>query len=187
MVQKWVRPIKNGVINNSILKCCIAFAPDFGEAKLSAYRMLTLFERESEIDPNSTDGDTPSKCTGTVSFTNIHFTYPTRPDVKVLKGLSVDVLPGQTLALVGQSGCGKSTCIQLIQRFYDGTSGDITVDGKSVTKLNIKWLRAQIGFVQQEPILFEKTIEENILYGLDEDIGKVNSAYTENKVHVMVK
>ena len=151
--------------------------------------MLKLFELESKIDPNSTEGEMPPACKGTVTFTDINFTYPTRPDVKVLKGLTVDVLPGQTLALVGQSGCGKSTCIQLIQRFYDGTSGDITIDGTSIPSLNIKWLRAQIGFVQQEPILFDKTIEENILYGLDEDIGTSNAAFTSltdpsNKVPV---
>ena len=93
----------------------------------------------------------------------------------------MNVQPGQTLALVGQSGCGKSTCIQLLQRFYDGTAGDIKIDGRKIDSLNIKWLRGQIGFVQQEPILFDKTIEENILYGLDEDIGFSNQAFVKVK------
>ena len=84
---------------------------------------------------------------------------------------------------MGQSGCGKSTCIQLIQRFYDGSAGDVTIDGKRVDKLNLKWVRKQIGFVQQEPVLFDKTIEENILYGLEEDIifGSTNPAFSDGE------
>ena len=83
---------------------------------------------------------------------------------------------GETLALVGQSGCGKSTCIQLVERFYDGTSGTVELDGIPVNQINLKWLRNQIGFVQQEPVLFNKSIKDNIVYGTggtqynDEDI-----------------
>jgi len=76
------------------------------------------------------------------------------------------------VALVGQSGCGKSTCIQLVQRFYDGTAGSVEVDGVPVNQLNVKWLRSQIGFVQQEPILFDKSIKENVLYGNKDITGK---------------
>ena len=113
-------------------------------------------------------GKKPESCEGEIIFSDVHFHYPTRPDVKVLKGLSVTVKPGETLALVGQSGCGKSTCIQLIERFYDGSMGNVTLDGTPLNQLNVKWLRNQIGLVQQEPILFDKTIRENILYGMDE-------------------
>ena len=77
---------------------------------------------------------------------------------------------GETVALVGQSGCGKSTCIQLIQRFYDGDSGSIELDGIPVNQLNLTWLREQIGFVQQEPVLFDKTIKDNILYGSQQEV-----------------
>ena len=86
-----------------------------------------------------------------------------RPDVQVLKGLTLEVKKGETVALVGQSGCGKSTCIQLIQRFYDGDSGSIELDGVPVNQLNLSWLREQIGFVQQEPVLFDKTIKVGLL------------------------
>ena len=96
---------------------------------------------------------------------NVHFYYPTRPEVKVLQGLSVSVKPGQTLALVGPSGCGKSTIVSLIERFYDPLSGCLSVDGNPVTALNIKWLRSQIGIVSQEPVLFDTTIADNIRYG----------------------
>ena len=127
----------------------------------------------------SKGGKKPESCEGEIIFSDVHFHYPTRPDVKVLKGLSVTVKPGETLALVGQSGCGKSTCIQLIERFYDGSMGNVTLDGTPLNQLNVKWLRNQIGLVQQEPILFDKTIRENILYGMDEvndeSIGKKKS------------
>lgn len=85
--------------------------------------------------------------------------------MQILKGLSLAVRRGQTAALVGASGCGKSTTIQLLQRFYDPEAGSVMVDGRAVTSLNIRWLRDHIGVVSQEPVLFGTTIEENIRYG----------------------
>ena len=81
--------------------------------------------------------------------------------------MSFNASRGQTIALVGPSGCGKSTCIQLLQRFYDPDSGSIFIDEHEVTKYNLKWLREHIGVVSQEPILFQATIRENILFGRD--------------------
>ena len=85
--------------------------------------------------------------------------------MKILQGISLKIDPGQTVALVGASGCGKSTCIQLLQRFYDPLGGRITIDGHDVKDLNLGWLREQIGIVSQEPCLFGVTIGENIRYG----------------------
>jgi len=83
---------------------------------------------------------------------------------------------GQTVALVGASGCGKSTVVQLIQRFYDVLEGSVEIDGVDIRKLNVHWLRNRIGVVSQEPVLFAKSIAENIRYGRDgitqEDIEK---------------
>ncbi|TFJ96142.1 peptide methionine sulfoxide reductase MsrB [Platysternon megacephalum] len=84
---------------------------------------------------------------------------------KILKGLNLKVQSGKTIALVGSSGCGKSTTIQLLQRFYDPVQGEITLDGRDIRTLNIKWLRERIGLVSQEPILFATTIAENIRCG----------------------
>ena len=103
--------------------------------------------------------------TGEVSVKDVRFHYPTRPEVKVLQGLSVSVKPGQTLALVGPSGCGKSTVVSLIERFYDPLSGSLTLDGSDMRDLNLRSLRSQIGIVSQEPVLFDTTIAENIKYG----------------------
>ena len=95
----------------------------------------------------------------------VNFKYPARPDVLVLQGLNLSVSPGKTLALVGPSGCGKSTVVSLIERFYDPTDGHLTMDGKDLRDLNIRWLRSQIGIVSQEPVLFDTSIAENIRYG----------------------
>ena len=83
----------------------------------------------------------------------------------MLDGFNLTVKSGQTFALVGASGCGKSTVVQLLQRFYDPNSGEVLVGGRDVRTLNIKWLRQHIGVVSQEPVLFDTTIAQNILYG----------------------
>ncbi|NWS54134.1 MDR1 protein, partial [Chunga burmeisteri] len=105
---------------------------------------------------------------GNIEFRNIHFAYPTRPEVQVLQGLNVKVNKGQTLALVGSSGCGKSTSIQLLERFYDPVEGQVVkidLDGFDTRSLHLQWLRSRLGLVSQEPILFDCSIAENIQYG----------------------
>ena len=109
---------------------------------------------------------------GHVSGSSLYFHYPSRPEVRVLRGLSVSVSPGETLAVVGSSGSGKSTLVSLIERFYSPTVGIITLDGKDIAGLNLKWLRSQIGYVQQEPVLFDASISDNIRYGdLTKDVS----------------
>lgn len=102
---------------------------------------------------------------GDIDFENVFFRYPSRPDVPILNGLSAKVTSGETVALVGSSGNGKSTCIQLLQRFYDPTEGRIYIDGHDIKQFNLSWLRSNIAVVGQEPVLFATTIEENIRYG----------------------
>ncbi len=88
----------------------------------------------------------------------------------MLNGLSFHVKPGQIVGLVGSSGCGKSTCMQLLQRLYDVNSGSVMIDGKQVNEYNLSWLRQHIGVVSQEPVLFHVTIRENILLGRESAI-----------------
>ncbi|NXO26958.1 MDR1 protein, partial [Cisticola juncidis] len=102
---------------------------------------------------------------GNLEFKNVYFNYPSRPDVEILKGLNLKINSGQTVALVGGSGCGKSTTVQLIQRFYDPKEGMVTIDGQDIRTLNVRYLREVIGVVNQEPVLFATTIAENIRYG----------------------
>lgn len=105
------------------------------------------------------------KVTGEVAVKDVQFSYPARPDVKVLQGLSLSLSPGKTLALVGPSGCGKSTIVSLIERFYDPLGGSLTLENIDLRDLNLHWLRSQIGIVSQEPVLFDASIAENIRYG----------------------
>jgi len=96
------------------------------------------------------------------------FTYPSRQDALVLKKFKLEILPGQTIALVGPSGSGKSTIIQLIERFYDPEQGEVLLDDTNIREFDLKWYRRNIGLVSQEPILFSGTITENILFGKPE-------------------
>jgi len=100
---------------------------------------------------------------GEVKFEQVTFHY--RPEVPVLKGLTVSVRPGERVALVGPSGAGKSTLVKLLMRFYDVTGGAILIDGTDLRDLPLAYVRAHIGFVQQEPFLFNGSVRENILYG----------------------
>ncbi|XP_078702917.1 ATP-dependent translocase ABCB1-like isoform X1 [Branchiostoma floridae x Branchiostoma belcheri] len=145
-----------------------SFAPDYAKAKSSATRMFQLFDREPAIDSSSEEGDKPQSCEGEVQFRDVQFAYPTRDKVTVLKQFSTSVRPGETLALVGSSGCGKSTSVQLLERFYDALAGNVMIDGKDIRTLNIQWLRKQMGIVSQEPILFNTSIRDNIAYGDNE-------------------
>ena len=143
-------------------------------ARSAAGKIYSIIERIPDIDSSSTEGKKPSTFGGDIKFTKIFFNYPSRKDVNILQGFSLDVPRGKTVALVGSSGCGKSTCIQLVQRFYDPESGSVELDGVNVKDLNIGWLRDHIGVVGQEPVLFDLTIKENIRLGnfnaTDEDI-----------------
>ncbi|XP_006891547.1 PREDICTED: multidrug resistance protein 3 [Elephantulus edwardii] len=142
-----------------------SFAPDYAKAKLSAAHLFMLFERQPLVDSYSEEGLKPEKFEGNITLKDVVFNYPTRPNVPVLQGLSLEVKKGQTLALVGSSGCGKSTVVQLLERFYDPKAGTVLLDDQEARKLNVQWLRAQIGIVSQEPILFDYSIAENIAYG----------------------
>ncbi|XP_061918767.1 ATP-dependent translocase ABCB1-like isoform X1 [Entelurus aequoreus] len=142
-----------------------AFTPNYAKAKISAARIMVLLKRQTAIDNLSEEGQTLDQFDGNVQFEGVKFNYPSRPNVSVLRGLNLKVCKGETLALVGSSGCGKSTTIQLLERFYDTTHGTVMLDSKSVKELNIHWLRSQIGIVSQEPVLFDCSLAENIAYG----------------------
>uniref|UniRef100_A0A8C3L6M8 ATP-binding cassette sub-family B member 5 n=1 Tax=Chrysolophus pictus TaxID=9089 RepID=A0A8C3L6M8_CHRPC len=142
-----------------------SLAPDYGKAKISAQRIFHLLDRKPQIDSYSEEGEKLSNFEGNIEFRNINFVYPTRPEVQVLQGLNVKVNKGQTLALVGSSGCGKSTSIQLLERFYDPVEGQVLADGFDTKSLHLQWLRSRLGLVSQEPILFDCSIAENIQYG----------------------
>lgn len=138
-----------------------------GKAKEAAQQLKILFDRKPTIDAWSEDGIRLENVEGTIEFRDVHFRYPTRPEQPVLRGLNLTVAPGQYIALVGASGCGKSTTIQLLERFYDPLVGGIYIDGKEISSLNINDYRSCIALVSQEPTLYQGTIRENILLGAD--------------------
>ena len=146
-----------------------SFAPDMGKAKQAAKELKTLFDRVPPIDSWSPDGERFEHMEGNIEFRDVHFRYPTRPEQPVLRGLNLTVKPGQYVALVGASGCGKSTTIALMERFYDPLSGGVFVDGKEISSLNINDYRGFLAFVSQEPTLYQGTIRENVLLGADRD------------------
>jgi ATP-binding cassette subfamily B protein len=104
---------------------------------------------------------------GAVALEGVSFRYPTRPDVDALAGIDLNVSAGEVVALVGRSGAGKSTILNLLLRFYDPEAGRVSIDGHDIRTLDASWLRAQIGVVMQEPMLFSGTIADNIRYGLE--------------------
>ncbi|KAG0343570.1 Multidrug resistance protein 1 [Podila humilis] len=137
----------------------------FGKAKAAAYTIFQTIDRIPEIDSSSPLGLKPENIKGHIVLSDVAFAYPSRPDVPVLKNLNIEVLPGQTIALVGHSGSGKSTIVGLLDRFYDTLAGSISFDGIEIKDWNVTHLRDTIGIVSQEPVLFNATIKQNIIYG----------------------
>ncbi|MCJ1472803.1 GTPase-activating protein [Lambiella insularis] len=146
-----------------------SFAPDMGKAKGAANELKVLFDRKPAIDSWSPDGERINHVEGTIEFRDVHFRYPTRPEQPVLRGLNLTVKPGQYVALVGASGCGKSTTIALLERFYDPLAGGVFVDGKEISSLNINDYRGFLALVSQEPTLYQGSIRENVLLGADRE------------------
>lgn len=127
-------------------------------------RVMAILETEHEV--NQLDGPVePAPLVGDIQYRDVRFSYTSRKDVEVLKGVDLEILQGQKIALVGQSGSGKSTIVQLLMKFYNIDSGEILLDGMSIQDYDVSALRAAIGIVPQEVILFGGTIRENILYG----------------------
>ncbi|XP_074641098.1 ABC transporter B family member 1-like isoform X3 [Tubulanus polymorphus] len=137
---------------------------DFMQAVGASVRIFTLLDRIPKVP--SEGGIYPQeKLVASVDFRSVRFTYPSRPETEVLKGVTFSVQPGEVVALVGPSGGGKSTIVSLIERFYDPDSGSVSIGGMSVSSLNPKWFRQHMSMVSQEPTLFACSIKENIAYG----------------------
>lgn len=140
----------------------------FGIAKGACGKIFKLIDQIPFINPIEPRGTRLNHPLIHIEFRNIDFSYPTRKAVQILDKFNLRIKRGQTVALVGSSGCGKSTCIQLIQRFYDPDDGNVFFNDVDLKDLNIEWLRARIGVVGQEPVLFGTTIYENIRYGRED-------------------
>jgi ATP-binding cassette subfamily B protein len=138
---------------------------EFMRASGAADRVFELLDRVPAIPSG---GQHVPELKGHVEFRDVRFAYPTRPDVPVLKGLNLELRPGEVVAVVGPSGAGKSTLASLMSRFYDPQGGAVHLDGHPLTSLDPDWLRRHIGLVAQEPQLFSCSIADNIRYGRPE-------------------
>lgn len=144
-----------------------ASAPDMAKAKNAAAEFKNLLRRKTAADVGVRGGGAVEieSMEGCIEFRHVHFRYPTQPLRDVISDLSFTVRPGQYAALVGASGCGKSTTIALLERFYGVLSGSIYVDGRDISSLDINSYRSHLALVSQEPTLYQGTIRDNILMG----------------------
>jgi ATP-binding cassette subfamily B (MDR/TAP) protein 1 len=174
--------LKNRTVNFESLACCVynivnscdglsdilRNMGDSGKAKLAYKSVFDTLDLKIDIDPfeeNNRSKLEVENIKGKIEFKNVYFSYPTKPDQLILKDLSFTINPGQNIGLVGLSGSGKSTIINLIERFYDVNQGEILIDDKNIKEYNLYQLRKKIGLVSQEPAIFKRNVYENILYG----------------------
>ncbi|KAF5227220.1 hypothetical protein FANTH_14824, partial [Fusarium anthophilum] len=150
-----------------ILSQVAPFIHLFAAAAGASDRLQSVINRESLIDGTSDEGDKSAPFgEEDIVFRDVHFSYPSRPDVPVLNGINLTIPPRQHTAIVGPSGGGKSTVVSLLERFYDPASGELRIGSHRFQDLNVKYLRGSVGYVQQEPTLFNRSILENIADGL---------------------
>jgi ABC-type multidrug transport system fused ATPase/permease subunit len=140
------------------------------ESAIASSDYFTLYEREPQMDfSQSVEMPPRDQVNGRIEFRNVCFSYPSDPNKRmILKNINLVIEPGKKVALVGESGCGKSTTVNLIERLYETTSGEVLIDGMDIKRYNLPYLRTLIGYVQQEPVLFNKPIRDNVIFGRDE-------------------
>lgn len=138
---------------------------DLQRAAGATERLTALLQEEPDIQAPPNPSILPNPITGALAFENVSFSYPSRPDAPALNDVSFAVEPGETVALVGPSGAGKTTIFQMLLRFYDPGLGEITLDGRNIASLDPRALRGAYGFVPQEPAIFSATVAENIRFG----------------------
>jgi len=173
--------VLNGQLTAFQLSRFIAYSRDFARAFLmmegilkkinssltNAERIFKELDTRPKINPNEDKIVYEKEVRGEIVFKDVAFSYPNKKDVQVLKKLNLSIKKGEHVAIVGESGGGKSTIVSLLQRLYDPTKGEILIDGKSLKDYNLKWLHSRMGLISQEPSLFSGTIEENVVYGVD--------------------
>ncbi|XP_078480378.1 ABC-type oligopeptide transporter ABCB9 [Lampetra planeri] len=148
----------------------------------AAEKVFEYLDREPQHPADGTEA--PSTCSGLVEFQDVTFAYPTRPETEILQGVSFTLRPGEVTALVGPSGSGKSSCVSLLENFYRPQQGHVLLDGRPVHTFQHEYLHSKVALVGQEPVLFARTVAENITYGLtDVSMEAVIHAATKANAH----
>ncbi|PYH89620.1 P-loop containing nucleoside triphosphate hydrolase protein [Aspergillus ellipticus CBS 707.79] len=159
------------ISGSQIAGAIFSYAPDMSKALHAGRDLKALFELTPAID-TWCDGseEATTQGTGRIDISDVSFRSPTRPERLALENIDIQIQPGQFVALVGASGSGKSTLIQLLERFYDPTNGRILVDGRDVAQINVNEYRRLVSLVSQEPTLYEGSIRENLLLGVERTV-----------------
>ncbi|XP_057835072.2 ABC transporter B family member 19 [Cryptomeria japonica] len=160
--------IFSAIVGGMSLGQSLANLAAFGKGKVAGYKLMEIINQQPTIIQDVLEGKKLVEIQGDIKFQDVTFSYPCRQDVFIFRSFSLQIPHGKTVAIVGGSGSGKSTVISLIERFYDPNEGHVYLDGHDLKTLQLKWLRQQIGLVNQEPALFATTILENILYGKED-------------------
>ncbi|XP_012089551.2 ABC transporter B family member 19 isoform X2 [Jatropha curcas] len=164
-------------------------APDmqiFNQAKAAGTEVFQIIQRKSLINHNS-KGKMLNEVEGNIDIREVHFAYPSRQENLILKGFSLSIPAGKMVALVGSSGCGKSTIISLVARFYDPQKGEILIDNHNIKEFDLKFLRRNIGAVSQEPSLFAGTIKDNLKVGnMDANDQQIQDAALMANAHSFI-
>ncbi|KAK6129239.1 hypothetical protein DH2020_036948 [Rehmannia glutinosa] len=159
----------------------------FSKGKAAGYKLMEIIKQKPTIVQDESDMKCLDSVNGNIEFKNVTFSYPSRPDVIIFRDFSIFFPAGKTVAVVGGSGSGKSTVVSLIERFYDPNQGEILLDNVDIKTLQLRWLRNQIGLVNQEPALFATTILENILYGkVDATMVEIEAAAAAANAHSFI-
>ncbi|KAF8010040.1 hypothetical protein BT93_J0876 [Corymbia citriodora subsp. variegata] len=159
----------------------------FSKGKAAGYKLMEVIRQKPSIAHDPSNGKTLPEINGNIEFKDVTFSYPSRPDVIIFRNFSIFFPAGKTVAVVGGSGSGKSTVVSLIERFYDPNQGQVLLDNVDLKALQLKWLRDQIGLVNQEPALFATTILENIHYGKpDATMAEVEAAASAANAHSFI-
>ncbi len=147
------------------------------ESCASSSDYFHLYYRKPLMDySQSIQRPPPEQIQGNIEFRGVNFSYPSDIDKKlILKNFNINIMSGKKIAIVGESGCGKSTIVNLIERLYDINNGQILIDGIELNKYDIQYLRNYIGYVQQEPVLFNQSIKKNIIFGREEYLTRLGN------------
>ncbi|XP_021807104.1 putative ABC transporter B family member 8 [Prunus avium] len=169
---------------------------DLAKGSTAVASVFEILDRHSLIpgsrnvgdeDGSSGNGIKLEKVTGSIELKKVDFAYPSRPETLVLRQFSLEVKPGTSIGLVGKSGCGKSTVVGLIQRFYDAEMGSVKVDGVDIRELDVQWYRRHTALVSQEPVIYSGTIRDNIMFGkLDAPEDEVVKAARAANAHEFI-